>query len=144
MYGAHEESVYIDLIKARRNLALHQHHDGITGTSKNNVVIDFQNRMLSAIRTSIKIMENSITFLMNKNKSSKEDRLITFEKPRKGLRANKRIFNVNNDSSVIIVYNPLAQERVQVVSIIISQPFVKVNSCLLTFTSETSTRKTHE
>ena len=133
-YSAHEESAYIDLIKARRNLALHQHHDGITGTSKNEVAIDFQNRMLSAIQTSIKIMESSIFFLMNKSKSSKEDKSITHEKARKGLKPIKRIFNVNNDSSVIIVYNPLAQERVQVVSIIISQPFVKVNSYLFIFT----------
>ena len=133
-YSAHEESAYIDLIKARRNLALHQHHDGITGTSKNEVAIDFQNRMLSAIQTSIKIMESSIFFLMNKSKSSKEDKSITHEKARKGLKPIKRIFNVNNYSSVIIVYNPLAQERVQVVSIIMSQPFVKVNSYLFIFT----------
>ena len=40
----------VEMRSARRSLALFQHHDGVTGTSKNGVVSDYAKRLSAAIR----------------------------------------------------------------------------------------------
>ncbi|XP_029656883.2 alpha-mannosidase 2x-like [Octopus sinensis] len=57
------------LVNARRNLALFQHHDGITGTSKDVVVDDYGDRLLTAMMEMKRLTTESITFLMMKEKS---------------------------------------------------------------------------
>ena len=46
---------YINMVKARRSLALFQHHDAITGTSKAPVVDDYGQKLLEALQMLVAI-----------------------------------------------------------------------------------------
>ena len=53
----------------RQTLSLFQHHDGITGTAKDNVVIDYGEKMLKSINLLQNIISRSTNFLLSKSKS---------------------------------------------------------------------------
>jgi alpha-mannosidase II len=53
------------LSDARRSLSLFQHHDGITGTAKDHVVVDYANKMLDAINGMQHVMQQAAHFLLS-------------------------------------------------------------------------------
>lgn len=60
------ESQFKEVERARRETALFLHHDAITGTSRTNVVQDYQNRMDSASEQLTAIMARMIEHLLTK------------------------------------------------------------------------------
>lgn len=61
--------LYGHLVFARRNLALFQHHDGVTGTAKDHVVVDYGNKMLQSIQRLQAIMSHSAHYLLTPSKA---------------------------------------------------------------------------
>jgi len=43
------------LVEARQNLGLFQHHDGITGTAKDHVVIDYGEKLMKSVTDTKKV-----------------------------------------------------------------------------------------
>ena len=50
--------------EARRWHSLFQHHDGVTGTARDNVVIDYAQKMLIALKNSAHIIQQSVANLL--------------------------------------------------------------------------------
>lgn len=127
------DDLYPKLLSARKELALFQHHDGITGTAKDHVVVDYGERMLRAIRDSAKVMETSSNFLLTSNKEDFQELyadvpLIKFgeSRERHDSLSVKDTIIISNTPRSVVFYNSLAQERQQVVFVHISEEFVQV------------------
>jgi len=59
-----EGNLAFRLSKARMWHALFQHHDGVTGTARDNVVIDYAEKMITALNNSAHVLQQSITHLL--------------------------------------------------------------------------------
>uniref|UniRef100_A0A8C0FTW6 Alpha-mannosidase n=1 Tax=Bubo bubo TaxID=30461 RepID=A0A8C0FTW6_BUBBB len=107
------------LTEARRNLGLFQHHDAITGTSKDWVVVDYGTRLFHSIMNLKKVLIDSAHILILKDKGAYNyDMSTPFLKM------------VSYLSWYLLIYNPMEQERLSVVSVNVNSPRVKLLSPL--------------
>ena len=140
-YGNFPDTLFPHLLKGRKQLALFQHHDGITGTAKDHVVVDYGQRLLETIHTCMKIMEMAANYLLTKDKSEFRNEeegglpLLTFAENRQHFDSvgSKKMIVISDDPSYVILYNSLAQQRQQTVTLYISEPSVEVSSILILF-----------
>ena len=70
-------SQYKLLIEARRSLALFQHHDAITGTSKQVVMHDYGIKLFDAFLNCRKLQKNLFRYLLTKDDSDSATLLLT-------------------------------------------------------------------
>uniref|UniRef100_A0A8C8JW44 mannosyl-oligosaccharide 1,3-1,6-alpha-mannosidase n=1 Tax=Oncorhynchus tshawytscha TaxID=74940 RepID=A0A8C8JW44_ONCTS len=103
------------LTEARRNLGLFQHHDAITGTGKELVVIDYGIRLFHSILNLKQVIVNSAHWLVLKDKSAYS------YNPSKQL-APTCLFSYRP----VVVYNPTEQDRTSVVTVYVNTPHVRV------------------
>lgn len=131
---------YRRLLVARKELALFQHHDGITGTAKDHVVVDYGQRMLRSIHDSVRVMELSTNYLLTKFKGDYKEEVndvpvIHFGESRESFDQIpiKRVVIISDQPSFVVLYNSLAQERMQVVSVHVSEPYLEVRNIIALF-----------
>lgn len=124
------EKNYEKMIIARRNLGLFQHHDAITGTSKAKVMQDYGMRLFESLRDSIQLQESTIEMLMqNKASTAEKYHIIVSELERESYNKlpKKTPITVQPDKSVeVILYNSLAQDRLELVTLRTTSANVKV------------------
>ncbi|KAF8382424.1 aman-2 [Pristionchus pacificus] len=68
--GPASEESFERLVRARRALALFQHHDGVTGTGKDHVVKDYGQKMLDALRDCEEVITVATEVLLQKKGSA--------------------------------------------------------------------------
>ncbi|XP_036888171.1 alpha-mannosidase 2 [Sturnira hondurensis] len=127
-------SYYTTLTEARRNLGLFQHHDAITGTAKDWVVVDYGTRLFHSLMNLKMIIGYSALLLLLKDKHSYEsyssDTLLEMESIQKSQSSlpQKNIIKLGPEPRYLVVYNPSEQERNSMVSLYVSSPTVQVSS----------------
>ncbi|KAK3002316.1 hypothetical protein RJ639_021441 [Escallonia herrerae] len=119
------------LTAARRNLALFQHHDGVTGTAKDHVVQDYGARMHTSLEDLQIFMSKAVEVLLG-IRHEKNDQIITQFEPAQ-VRSKYDVQPVHRAISAregtvqsVVLFNPLEQTRNEVVMVVVDQPDVTV------------------
>jgi len=123
-----------NLVEARKALSLFQHHDGITGTAKDHVVIDYGDKMLRGITLLQEVISQSSNFLLTKSKASSKPNIQTTYFDLDDTRTaawsvpTKTIIQVDHPDmpNRVVISNSHARRRQEMVSIRVSKPDVKV------------------
>ncbi|KAF7988744.1 hypothetical protein HCN44_007054 [Aphidius gifuensis] len=125
------------LVDARQLHALFQHHDGVTGTAKDHVVIDYAKKMIKALNNSNHVLQIAAAHLLQHNKKpspsfglNEESKYLIMDEMRShhtSIGERQTIIFIDNATpEKILIYNSLPRERKKVQSLIISMPFVRV------------------
>ncbi|XP_063229651.1 alpha-mannosidase 2-like [Bacillus rossius redtenbacheri] len=127
------------IIKARRSLALFQHHDAITGTSKAFVMHDYGLKLFEALQDTMHVQSHSAQTLLVKDLSEKQtpgkfminrqDNFLLPDTDRESyekLPQKLPLMTTKNKPRRIVLFNPLAQQRQEVVKIRVTMPNVRV------------------
>ncbi|KAK5902487.1 hypothetical protein CesoFtcFv8_007733 [Champsocephalus esox] len=133
MEGRYPISDYALLVDARQTVGLFQHHDAITGTAKENVVVDYGTRLLRSLIGLKRVIINAAHFLVMKNKDfyrfyqtepflETDDRRATQDSlPQRTL--------IELDPAgprYLVLFNPIEQERLCVVTVLVNTVRVRV------------------
>ncbi|XP_047525382.1 alpha-mannosidase 2 [Pieris napi] len=119
--------------RARRALSLFQHHDGVTGTARDDVVLDYASKMLQAIKDSQSVIQQAAFYLLKQPAiidQNQED--IYFEVDdiwRKNNEIPARItiaLDEVSPSRRLVLYNALAFRRQEIITVFVSSPHVEV------------------
>uniref|UniRef100_A0AAY5F5B9 Alpha-mannosidase n=1 Tax=Electrophorus electricus TaxID=8005 RepID=A0AAY5F5B9_ELEEL len=132
MEGRYPTSDYSLLTDARRNIGLFQHHDAITGTAKEIVVIDYGTRLLRSLIGLKRVIINAAHFLIMKNKDvyrfyqtepflETDDRRATQDSL-----PQRTLIELESSPRYLVLFNPVEQERLCLVTVLVNSARVRV------------------
>ncbi|CAF2687357.1 unnamed protein product [Rotaria sp. Silwood2] len=128
-----KDDLFTKLIIARRNLGIFQHHDGITGTARDHIVIDFGQKLRTVIILSQIVMQQSASYLLYQNNYSANNQFLTFNQEFQTFETLpiRKFISINNEQQnnrMIYIYNPTDQRRIEIVKILLDTYNVRVTS----------------
>ncbi|KAM4532721.1 alpha-mannosidase 2 [Fundulus diaphanus] len=119
---------YQRLTEGRRSLALFQHHDAVTGTGRDPVVIDYGTRLFHAILNLRQVLLSSAQWLLLLDKSQyHKDQSKSFLQMDEVISAQdalpeKTTLKLSDEPRSLIVYNPTEQLRSTVINLVVDSP----------------------
>lgn len=119
------------LTAARRNLALFQHHDGVTGTAKDHVVEDYGTRMHTSLQDLQVFMSKAIEVLLGIRLEKSDQNPSQFEPEQARSKydvqpVHRAVIAPEGTAQSVVLFNPLEQTREEVVMVIVNGPDVTV------------------
>lgn len=117
------------LQQSRRNLALFLHHDAITGTSKEYVMQDYENKLFHSFNATQKVISKSAQFLISGGNSEvplilePEEVKTSYDSVTK-----KQVLHVTKTGVPVILFNSLAKARVELTSVLVDTDKVIVKT----------------
>ncbi|XP_064460633.1 alpha-mannosidase 2-like [Ornithodoros turicata] len=135
--AARMDADYVFLVQARDSLGLFQHHDAITGTSKENVMSDYGSRMYHGMKEAMGVVAHSAQLLMLQEEAA-PDKNYRLPHPTSYLfpdlhRMSYDVLPVKTTLTVpgrfgrkIVLYNSHAQPRSEVVRVHVQKPISKI------------------
>ncbi|XP_014830904.1 PREDICTED: alpha-mannosidase 2-like [Poecilia mexicana] len=129
-FPAHEH--YQRLTEGRRSLGLFQHHDAVTGTARDPVVIDYGTRLFHAILNLRQVLLSSAHWLILLDKSQyHEDQSKPFLQMDEVISAQdalpqKTTLTLGDEPRSLIVLNPTEQLRTSVITLVVDSPDARV------------------
>ncbi|XP_054797324.1 alpha-mannosidase 2-like isoform X2 [Prosopis cineraria] len=119
------------LTAARRNLALFQHHDGVTGTAKDHVVSDYGTRMHTSLQDLQIFMSKAIEALLGIRYDKLDHSIARFEPELVRLKYDAqpvhRVINTHEGTyQTVVFFNPLEQTREEVVMVVVDSSDIAV------------------
>uniref|UniRef100_A0AAX7VKS8 Alpha-mannosidase n=1 Tax=Astatotilapia calliptera TaxID=8154 RepID=A0AAX7VKS8_ASTCA len=122
MAGRYPVSDYSLLVDARRSVGLFQHHDAITGTAKENVVIDYGTKLLRSLIGLKRVIINAAHFLVMKNKE-----FYRFYQTEPFLETVNANFTYKKQTDLyLVMFNPVERERLCAVTVLVNTVRVRV------------------
>lgn len=116
------------LTVGRRSLGLFQHHDAVTGTARDPVVIDYGTRLFHSILNLRQVMQSSAHWLLLLDKNqyhhdeSKPFLLMDDVIAAHDALPQKSPLTLSNEPRSLIVFNPTEQRRSSVVTLVVDSP----------------------
>ncbi|XP_028318340.1 alpha-mannosidase 2 [Gouania willdenowi] len=113
------------LTEARRNLALFQHHDAVTGTARDPVVIDYGNRLFHSLMNLRQVLQSSAHWLLLFDKSQyHHDQSEYFLQMDEEISAHdtlpqKKTITLSDKPRFLVIFNPTEQLRTSVINIVV-------------------------
>uniref|UniRef100_A0A8C5DW15 mannosyl-oligosaccharide 1,3-1,6-alpha-mannosidase n=1 Tax=Gouania willdenowi TaxID=441366 RepID=A0A8C5DW15_GOUWI len=111
------------LTEARRNLALFQHHDAVTGTARDPVVIDYGNRLFHSLMNLRQVLQSSAHWLLLFDKSQYHHdqseyflQMVTFDPPPNFCTFLNILVSCFR---FLVIFNPTEQLRTSVINIVV-------------------------
>ncbi|CAI2353902.1 unnamed protein product [Caenorhabditis sp. 36 PRJEB53466] len=110
--GMVERNIFEKLVSARRALSLFQHHDGVTGTAKDHVVLDYGQRMIDALNACEEVLSESLVVLLGIDSTKKME--MDEWRQNENVLPTKRVYSIGQN---VVLFNTLSRTRIEPVCI---------------------------